>query len=302
MQLKNKSVLCQLEYVIPEQSLPWPSTSSRAIVLGDFINISVYLQSKPRMREENEFEFAVQVSIQYWAVPQLEESQFYPQAGSQGDIPGTGQDPVLQLERRAGHRGGTSAPSAAETKIYRSEVFISPPSLAASPGAAALKHSGFAWGSCREQSLWGAAMRDKSFGAGGEDETKARSWNHRDPNGMSPWILPGMSPVSNHSLELPFSFPMAASCCCPAPGSRGGTFPPGRGVQWPHQPGRKSWASPREEELAQGSFPTRKELTRASPHLQHWHEFLTPLFTQARLAFSPTHCTGCAILGGEILD
>lgn len=75
MQLKNKSAVCQLEYVIPEQSLPWPSTSSRAIVPGDFMNISVYLQRKPWMEEENEFEFAVKVSIQCWAAPQLEESQ-----------------------------------------------------------------------------------------------------------------------------------------------------------------------------------------------------------------------------------
>lgn len=37
-----------------------------------------------------------------------------------------------------------------------------------------------------------------------------------------------------------------------------------------------------------------------SPHLQHWHEFLTPLFTQAAAAFRPIHRTGCATLGGEI--
>lgn len=57
-----------LEYIIPEQSLPWPSTSSRVIVLGDFMNITTYLQRKPWIKEENEFEFAVQVSIQSWAV------------------------------------------------------------------------------------------------------------------------------------------------------------------------------------------------------------------------------------------
>ena len=39
------------------------------------MNITIYLQRKPWIKEENEFEFAVKVSIQYWAVPQLEESQ-----------------------------------------------------------------------------------------------------------------------------------------------------------------------------------------------------------------------------------
>lgn len=64
-----------LEYIIPEQSLAWPSTSSRVIVLRDFMNITIYLQRKPWIKEENEFEFAVKVSIQCWAVPQLEENQ-----------------------------------------------------------------------------------------------------------------------------------------------------------------------------------------------------------------------------------
>lgn len=55
------------------------------------------------------------------------------------------------------------------------ELFISPSSPAASPEAAAAKHSSFAWGSCREQSLQGTAMKDKSFGGEGENETKAQS-------------------------------------------------------------------------------------------------------------------------------
>lgn len=39
------------------------------------MNITIYLKTKPWTEEENEFEFAVKVSIQYWAVPQLEEHQ-----------------------------------------------------------------------------------------------------------------------------------------------------------------------------------------------------------------------------------
>lgn len=80
---------------------------------------------------------------------------------------------------------------------------------------------------------------------------------------------------------------------------------------------------PREEDLAQGwggrapaspvqvrahppATPLQTGSTRTAAHLrcqQRQHEFLTPLFTEAAVAFGPIHCTRCAILvlcGGEI--
>lgn len=211
---------------------------------------------------------------------------------------GTEEGPLHHLQQKQRFKGA--------------DVFISPSPLAASPEAAAAKHSSFAWGCCREQSLQGTAMKDKSFGGEGENETKAQSWNHKDTHGTHLWmhnpshpsracpqhqITPSSCPVSS-----PWLHPVAAQLQA----AGWGMFPLGSGVHWPHLPARQSWAFRGEQELAQGSFPSpaaAEEHTRVSPHLQHWHEFLTPLFTQAAVAFSPIHCTRCAILAlrrGEI--
>lgn len=135
----------------------------------------------------------MKVSIQHWAGPQLEESQSGSLGREPGHILGMGQDhrngagllewcrtfgmvqdQVVQQESWAGHRGDTSASSAAQ-RFKDAQLFISPSCLAASPEAAAVKHLSSARGSCREQSLQGTAVREKSFGGVGENETKARS-------------------------------------------------------------------------------------------------------------------------------
>lgn len=47
--------------------------SRGVIVLRDFMNITIYSKRKQWIEEENEI--AVKVNTQYWAIPQLEESQ-----------------------------------------------------------------------------------------------------------------------------------------------------------------------------------------------------------------------------------
>lgn len=93
------------------------------------------------------------------------------------------------------------------------------------------------------------------------------------PHGCIPWLSSFREQGEEHS---PLAQVLSGHTC---PGGRVG-----------HPPARKS--SPR--------APSPGSQGCLSPHLQHWHEFLTPLFTHAAVAFSPAHCTGCATLGGEI--
>lgn len=133
-----------------------------------------------------------------------------------------------------------------------------------------------------------------------------------------------MSLVSNYSLlSCPFSSPWLHLIAVQQRRAGYETLPVGSDFCWPHLPARQRWepvpgrriwprfggrapVSPVQVRAHPPAAPLQTRSTRTAAHLrcqQRQHEFLTPLFTEAAVAFGPIHCTRCAILvlcGGEI--
>lgn len=189
--------------------------------------------------------------------PSWERASPDPWAGSQGDILGTVQDQVVQLESWAGHRGGTSASSAAETRSSRCRGAHFPILSCCQPGSCSTKTLEFLHGKVVENNPSRALQRERNPW---EEEERMKPKQGAETTEIhtgctSEFTIPHIPPKRVPSVKwLPGAalyFPMAASRGCPASGSRVWDIPLDRGGPWPHLPPRKSWASPEEEELAQ---------------------------------------------------